>query len=294
MIPLIDTHVHFWDRRRSPRGMRWDWVEPGNDHPILGDIDAMKSLTYNADSLWAEARFAGVVGAVHVQAAIGSDDPVLETEWLTAMGESSVIPVRIVAHVDLTEADRWPDQLDRHSAFDRFVGVRDFAIEPVLAAGSLPGSLRDSLRELERRDLVLEVDCEWQNMAAAAALASDFPNLTVALEHIGFPRRRDDAYFANWSAAITELATAPNVVCKLSGLGMTDRSFTAESLARWLETCLEAFGPDRCVVGSNWPLDRVASSYDAIMRVYRDALASWPTDAQAAVLAGNASRIYRF
>lgn len=289
----IDTHVHFWDFRTPPDGMRWDWVEPGGDHPVLGNIDAMKSVTYDIHGLWAEARFANVSGAVHVQAAIGSRDPVLETTWLTAMAAEAPIPMRIVAHADLTGAS-WPEQLERHAASPLFVGVRDFAIEPVLADGSIPAELHRSLDALAESGLVLDLDCEWPNMPAALSLAREHPALTIVLEHIGFPRRRDDDYFASWAQGIRALASAPNVTCKLSGLGMTDRDFTADSLERWLDTCLSAFGPGRCIVGSNWPLDRVASSYDAIMGVYRDAIAGLSGPEQERILSGNAARIYRF
>jgi hypothetical protein len=62
------------------------------------------------------------------------------------------------------------------------------------------------------------------------------------------------------------------VHCKISGLGMTDPRFTRESLRRWVQTCVEVFGPDRCVLGSNWPVDRLFSSYDVIVDLYRDYL----------------------
>ena len=110
-------------------------------------------------------------------------------------------------------------------------------------------------------------------MAAARDLARRHPELQVVLQHIGFPRSRDDEYFANWSAGMRTLAEAPNVTCKISGVAMTDPRFTPASLQRWIDTSLEVFGPDRCVLGSNWPVDRICSSYDVIMDIYRDRLA---------------------
>jgi predicted TIM-barrel fold metal-dependent hydrolase len=140
---------------------------------------------------------------------------------------------------------------------------------------------------------MFDLDCEWQNMGEAIALANRHPELQVVLEHIGFPRSRDDEYFGNWQRSMRELASAGNVTCKISGLAMTDPNFTKDSLRRWVEGCVEAFGPDRCVLGSNWPVDRLYSSYDAIMDLYREYLGSLSESEQAKVLSENANRIYR-
>ncbi|MDZ4045886.1 MAG: hypothetical protein U1E32_08920, partial [Rhodoglobus sp.] len=90
--PIIDTHVHFWDMATPGLNLKWVWLEKDFVHPILGDIDAMKSVKYGIDSVFAESRFADVSGFVHVQAALGSEDPVEETRWLTRMREDAPVP----------------------------------------------------------------------------------------------------------------------------------------------------------------------------------------------------------
>lgn len=291
--PIIDTHVHFWNMRDPDPGLAWVWLAKDADHPVLGNIDAIKMLAYDIDSLWAEARFAEVRGFVHVQAAIGSDDPVTETAWLTRMREASAIPFTIVADAELGSDDAMR-QLDGHCESPYFVGIRDFRSEPMLAAGEVIPQFEQSLTVMAERNLVFDLDCEWPNMAAARDLALRHPDLTVVLQHIGFPRRRDDEYFANWVGGIRTLAEAPNVTCKISGLAMTDPRFSAASLQRWIDTPIDVFGPDRCVLGSNWPVDRLFSSYDVIMDIYRARLADLlsPED-QRKVLSENAAGIYR-
>ena len=121
---IIDTHVHFWNMRDPEPGLRWSWLERDVDHAVLGNIDAIKMLKYDIGSLWAEARFADVAGFVHVQAAIDSDDPVRETQWLTRMREDSPVPFTIVAHVDLGSPVSVA-QLEGHLASPYVVGVRD-------------------------------------------------------------------------------------------------------------------------------------------------------------------------
>lgn len=290
--PIIDTHVHFWDMVTPDLGLKWVWLEKEFVHPILGDIDAMKSVKYGIDSVVAESRFADVSAFVHVQAAIGSEDTVDETRWLTRMRETAPVPFTIVAHADLgTEDGR--AQLDGHGESPYFVGVRDFASEPMLASGEINPVYEENLVELTRRGIMFDLDCEWMNMGQAAALAARHPNLQIVLEHIGFPRARDDEYFTSWRAALTELAQAPNVTCKISGVAMTDPHFTRESLRRWVESCVEVFGPDRCVLGSNWPVDRLYSSYDVIMDLYREYVSSLSESEQAKIFSLNAARIYK-
>lgn len=291
-LPIIDTHVHFWDLRNPRENLDWVWLPAGLDHPILGNIDNIKSLRYDIEGVWAEARFADVESFVHVQAAIGSKDPVEETRWLEEMRADAPVAFSIVGHVDLTTEDAIR-QLDGHQeASPVFAGVRDFAVEPALAAGDLD-VLDAGLRELVKRDLVLDMDCEWHNMSTGLAVAERHPDLKIVLEHIGFPRSRDDAYFDSWSREIKKLAQAPNVTCKVSGLAMTDPRFTRESLRPWVMTCVEAFGPDRIVLGSNWPIDRLYSSYDVIMDLYREYVGGYTVDEQAKMLAGNARSLYR-
>jgi len=84
------------------------------------------------------------------------------------------------------------------------------------------------------------------------------------------------------------------VMCKISGLGMTDPRFTAKSLQPWLEVCLDAFGPDRLVIGSNWPIDRLYSSYDAIIGLYREFFSQLSIDDQEKIFNLNTKKVYRF
>lgn len=126
--PIIDTHVHFSDFGQTEYDLKWVWLEPDFIHPILGDIGGIKARKYTIDELWGEARFADVSGFVHVQAAIGSADPVEETRWLTAMRKDAPAPFTIVGHADLGTADGIP-QLEGHLESPYFVGIRDFMSE---------------------------------------------------------------------------------------------------------------------------------------------------------------------
>ncbi len=283
--------MHLWDQKHSE--LKWVWLEKDAIHPILGNIDAIKSIAFTLNDLWAEARFSNIEGFVHIQAAIGSPDPVTETRWLDEMAKTGPAPMRIVGDCALN-GEQAISQLEAHQESPLFVGVRDFNAEVIFAANEILPNYENSLQYLTKKELVFDLDCEWQNMPRAFELAQRHPELLIVLEHIGFPRKRDDEYFANWSKAVQNLAKAPNVTMKLSGIGMTDPRFTKESLRKWAEVSLEAFGPNRCVLGSNWPVDRLFSSYDVIVGFMRDYISSLSAAEQELICRTNAKKLYRF
>jgi predicted TIM-barrel fold metal-dependent hydrolase len=286
-MELIDTHVHFWDQRL----LSYPWLQAGVPHPILGDIDAIKSPLYDAGALLAETRFAGLRGAVHVEADAKASDPFAEPSWVRGMAARSPLPVSQVVHADLCSPGSAGDVAAFGAAAD-VVGIRDFGVVGYLRDPASAPAFAANLDAMARAGLILDLDCAWEDMPLAYELALAHPELRIVLEHIGYPRRRDDAYFTSWAPAIRRLAAAPNVHCKLSGLGMTDRGWTIGSLRRWVATCIEAFGPGRCLFGSNWPVDRIASSYDALTDAFAELIADLPFAGQRAILVGNAQALY--
>ncbi len=289
--PIIDTHIHLWDQKHPE--LKWVWLEKDAVHPILGNIDAIKSVAFTLNDLWAEARFSNIEGFVHIQAAIGSPNSVTETRWLDEMAKTGPAPMRIVGDCALN-GENATSQLEEHQESPLFVGVRDFNAEVMFAAKEILPNYEKSLIYLTKKNLIFDLDCEWQNIPQALQLAQRHPELQIVLEHIGFPRRRDDEYFDNWSKAVHNLAKAPNVTMKLSGIGMTDPRFTRDSLRKWAEVSIEAFSPQRCVLGSNWPVDRLFSSYDVIINFMRDYISVLTTHEQELICKTNAKRLYRF
>jgi predicted TIM-barrel fold metal-dependent hydrolase len=95
-----------------------------------------------------------------------------------------------------------------------------------------------------KSDRGLDIDREHPNMPPARAMADRHADLTIVLEHVGFPRPRDDECFRAWRQGLADLERAEHVVCKISGVAMTDPLFTKESLAPWVQCCLAKFGPE--------------------------------------------------
>ena len=286
-LPFVDTHVHFYDLRR--KDLVYAWLQPDFVHPLLGDINGIKTLVFSADAYLAETRFANVSKAVHVQAAIGAKDPVAETVWLEEMAQRTGCPNGIVASADLSDPGVG-ETLERHvAASSRVSGVRDFAEGDYLVS---PEWLR-GYALLERYGLLCDLDCPWENMSKARDVARSHPNTTMVLEHAGYPRSRSDEYFREWRTGLAALAEAENTWCKISGLGMFDHQWSLESLRPWVMACIDTFGVERCFFGTNWPVDRLFSSYDPVVNAYEEIISDFSLEEREALFFRNATKVYR-
>jgi predicted TIM-barrel fold metal-dependent hydrolase len=289
MIDFIDTHVHFIDQKDPD--LRFSWLEPDFVHPRLGDIDDMKHLTWKPEGLKAEARFTGLTKVVNVQSALDVDDPVAETAFLQAAADRTGWPNGIVAYVDLA-ADDAAQQLDRHMAYANLRGIRDFGR---LADGDFfaDAAWRRGAALLAERDLVLDIDVQAVDMAKARSAADALGDVTFILEHAAVPMERTDAFFATWSAALDLLAGAPNTYIKVSGLGMGDPEWTVDSLRPWVQRCFDVFGIERCLFGTNWPVDRLYSGYRDVVEAYESLTSDLSDGERRRFFVGTAEELYR-
>jgi predicted TIM-barrel fold metal-dependent hydrolase len=288
-LPFVDTHVHFHDLREPSLVYAWLRPEDPSDDPDgLGAYGAIKAERYHADDFLAETRFANVEAVVHVQAAIGTPDPAEETRWLQAFADRLGVPQGIVASCDLGAPDA-AEVLARHAGYANLRGIRDLRYDGYLTDEAW---LR-GLPLLAERGLVWCDDPLVGQMAIAAEVARRHPELTLCVDHAGYPRGRDDASFREWRAGMAALAAVPSTVVKISGLGMADHRWTVASLRPWVETCLELWGTERAFFGTNWPVDRLFSSYGDVVDAYAELVADLPDAEQAALFSGNARRVFR-
>jgi predicted TIM-barrel fold metal-dependent hydrolase len=286
-LPFTDTHVHFHDF--SEPALRWDWLLPGAaPDPDLGDYSAIQTRRFIPDDFLGETRFHQVERVVHVQAAIGTLDPVEETRWLQSHADRVDVPHGIVASADLAHPDV-ERLLERHAEFANLRGIRDLRYDDYAADEAW---LR-GVALLESRGLVLCDDPLLEHMPLLAAVADRFSELSICVDHAGFPRRRDDEYFHEWRSRMQHLADRENTVVKVSGLAMVDHAWTVDSLRPWVAACLELWGPRRVIFGTNWPVDRLFSSYGDVVDAYATLIAEFSDAEQQALFAGNAERVFR-
>jgi predicted TIM-barrel fold metal-dependent hydrolase len=294
-IPFVDAHHHLWELGR----FRYDWltevvrpdgsIGPALDNtPVLGDYRMIRQ-DWPVERLLKEFYGSNVIGSVHIEAAYSGPDPVEETAWLDAVADASGFPTALVAYVDVTAPDA-DALLDRHLAASRRVrGIRPRGHPTDWQTPAF----RDAMDALARRGLSYELTVPDAILAGRDA-ARAFPETRMVLGHAGNPMARTREYFSQWQADLQQLAQEPNVTCKVSGLGMIDHAWTIDSITPWVLACIEAFGPDRIMFGTNWPVDVVFSSYLRQVDAYRwiIARAGFSLEEQHAMLHRNAQRIY--
>ena len=286
-LDFVDTHVHFWDLNHPD--LHYDWLMPDGVDPALGErLDELKGTTYLVDNYIAETRPANVTKAIHVQAAIGTADPVNETKWLQSAADRTGFPQAIVAYSNLKHPDV-AQQLERHCQYANTRGIRDFSEGDFL----VDPEFHRGYALLQEFDLVASLSVTWEQMTKTCHLARRFGGVPLVIDHCGEPEARDDQYFRNWQQGMRKLAQVENVVCKISGLGMRDNEWTVDSIRPWVLACIEIFGPDRCVFGTNWPVDKLYSTYEVLIDAYTELLGEFSDSEQVAMFSKNAETLYR-
>jgi predicted TIM-barrel fold metal-dependent hydrolase len=284
--PFVDAHHHLWDLEQH----RYDWLT-GDGWPeeteVIGDYAAIRR-TYLAPDLLRHAAGSGLTKTVHIQADLSEDDPVAETRWLQQTADETGIPTAIVAYVNV--ADRNVDEaLAAHLAYANVRGIRSTPddVRPREAV------FRSGVAAVGRAGLSYDLRATPENAGDCASLADALPDVSFIVGHTGEPLSRTDEHRHVWRAGMRLLAERPNVSVKISGLGMRDHSWTIDSMRPWVLDTIDIFGPDRCLFGTNWPVDAMYGSYGALVAAYRTLIAPFSATERQAMLSANAERLYR-
>ena len=244
---------------------------------------------FDVDTYRAEAAGWNVEKFVNVAAATGghSIEETIELDAQRSMPRGG--PDAIIGGLPPTDTVAEAiELLDRQMTASRFRGVRPM--------GAIEGPLPDAgvLRALQERNLLFELMTHPDQLQEAAAQLAGFDDLTVVVEHTGWPRSSSDEERALWRAGIDALAgLGDNVVCKLSGLAMPFGSMGVDAFAPWLEYAIEAFGVDRCMFASNFPVDSMYGTFDELYDTFSAVTAGLDDESRSKLFAGNAERVYR-
>ncbi|MYE54770.1 MAG: amidohydrolase family protein [Chloroflexi bacterium] len=286
-LEFVDSHVHFYDMQH-PELFYGHW-QPDVDPPLIGkQMRKLGERNFLAEDFIETTRASNVTKAVHVQAAIGSKDPVKETEWLEEAAERTGFPHAIVAYADLRDPNV-ESVLERHCEFPLMRGIRDFSYGDFLVAGDF----HRGYALLEKYDLHASIAAQCQDMEKLAALASKFPDTVIVIDHAGNPAERTPEYFELWKRGLATAATAENIIIKISGLGMGDHKWTVESIRPWVLGCIEAFGVARSIFATNWPVDSLFSDYDTLIDAYTEIVADFSEGEKRDMFARNTEALYR-
>jgi len=272
----MDSHHHLWHYTPEEYG----WID-----------GTMKLLRRNflLNDLKQVLREANVDGAVAVQARQSEE----ETRWLLELAQSEDSSIRGVVGWLPIAADHFPAMLEKYQTVERLCGLRHVVqAEP---SGFLEGTaFNRGIRTMKDSGLVYDILIYAPQLAEAIHFVDRHPEQSFVVDHMAKPDIRGNG-FAAWDKGFRALAERENVSCKLSGM-VTEADWTAwsaDTLRPYFETALEAFGPKRLMMGSDWPVMLVASDYAQWWRTVEGWIAGLTEDEQAEILGGTANRVYR-
>jgi L-fuconolactonase len=275
MTALLDAHLHFWD----PAARHHDWLAA---YPPLQRKFGPEDLDPDGYDL---------TGVVFVQADCRDDEALDEMRWVADLARDHPVIRGIVAYAPL----------HRGRAAERYLAA--LAAEPLVAGVRwlLQGRPREEitgaalirgLRLLTEWDLTFDLCAAHDQLAAVSHLVQECPRTTFVLDHLGKPPVRR-GQLDPWREDLAKLASFPNVTCKLSGLATEAApGWSAADVRPYLEHALAVFGPERCMIGSDWPVVTLAATAGQWFDVVLDVTAALPARQRAAVLSGTAMATY--
>ena len=272
----IDAHQHFWIYRAEA----YDWIDESMI-PLRRD--------FLPGDLKPELHMAGFQGSIAVQARQSME----ETRWLLELADGDPSIMGVVGWVDLRSPDV-QSQLEAFSRNSKLVGVRHIVQSEPDDQFMLREDFLRGISLLERFDLTYDILIYPRHLAVAAEFVKKFPRQRFVLDHLAKPYIKTGES-KPWAAEIRKLAEFPNVFCKLSGL-VTEadwKNWKAEQITPYIDTAFEAFGPERLMIGSDWPVCLVASTYGRVMDIVKIYLAQYSSEIQEGVLGGNAQRFWK-
>jgi L-fuconolactonase len=271
----IDSHQHFW--KYTPA--EYPWMKP--EWPIRRD--------FLPPDLAPLLKAAGLDGCVAVQA----QQTVAEARWLLSLADAHPIIKGVVGWVDL-QSDRVEEQLAELARHPRFVGVRHVVQDEPDDNFMLRPAFQRGIGKLRQFNLAYDLLVFPKQLPAAIQLVANFPEQRFVLDHIAKPPIAAGA-LSPWREQIRELAAAPNVWCKVSGM-VTEAKWVgwrAEDFRPYLDVVFAAFGVERLMFGTDWPVATLAGTYEQVHGLAADYTRAMTAEARAKFFGGNAVEFYR-
>ncbi|MEV6769266.1 amidohydrolase family protein [Nocardia sp. NPDC051030] len=276
----VDAHVHVWTIGGGEYRVEYDWLTETSD---------VLYRTYTLND--AETEFAehGIDAAVLVQAS----DSLAENQALLAAAAAAKRPTAVVGWLPLHRPALTTAALPELLARPEFVGVRHMIHRDPDPEWLMRTEVSESLSQLASAGLVFEAVAERPDLLAQVpVIARAHPELTVVLDHLGKPPIAS-AHWQPWADLLAAAAAEPNIVAKISGLAtVSGEEISASSWQPYVDHALAVFGPNRLMLGGDWPFTLTAASYDTVWRTTLETLAALTAGERALILGEVADRTY--
>jgi L-fuconolactonase len=276
---IVDAHVHLWDLDQNPQ-------------PWIGAEHASIARNFVAHHLEPLLERNGVDCVVVVQGAC--DD--VDTDYLLEQADRHDWIAAVTAWVDLLDPPRAAARLDELSAHPKFRGIRHLIHDEEDDHWIVRDAVLESLALLDRRGVVLELPVVYpRHFDDVVVLAERFPGLRIVVDHLGKPPtgRRE---MVDWERMLRATAAHENVHAKLSGLNTTttNEGWGPADLRPAFEVAVDAFGAERLLAGSDWPVALLNGDYDRVWQATESLAHELGPRSAAAILGGNAAELYAF
>ncbi|MFE4836302.1 amidohydrolase family protein [Arthrobacter sp. NPDC056691] len=290
---IIDAHHHLCDFSRS-----YPWLQgPAEPFRYHGD-DRPLRRNYLIEDYLADTTGFTLAGSVHVEN--GAADPLWEADWIQNVHDTSGVPSVQVAKASLAGPGVL-SHLERLAAVPSVRGIRDILNwhpDPRYTHISRPDLITDpgwlkGFSHLASLGLSFDLQVFPDQLDQAAQLAANHPDTSIILDHAGMPIHRDPESLRHWRTGMQKLAKQPNVVTKISALGTNDHSWTTQSIRPIILETIDAFGPHRTMFGSNFPVDSLYSSFNALYTAFDEITGTMPERERRDLFAETARRTYR-
>jgi predicted TIM-barrel fold metal-dependent hydrolase len=291
-MQIIDAHHHIWQMKNLP------WLVGEPVPRIFGEYSSIRR-DYPIEEYMADIRSSGVAKSIYVQVNWIPDQEVEETRWVQSVADQFGLPTAIISYADLTRPDV-EKTLARHRENPLFRGIRQqlhWHTNPQYRFASRPDLMNDDqwrsgFALLEKFGLVFELQIFASQMADGAKLAADFPGIIVVLEHAGMLEDRSAQGWSTWRAGMRLLAEHPNLYTKISGLGTFLHRCDRDAIRPVILETIEIFGANRCMFGSNFPIEKIWTDYATLFDITASVLDELSVAEKAAVLGETAQRVY--
>ena len=284
---FVDAHVHLWDAAANPW---YNFPQPSDEGDGFGlGLKRPFPDRYMWDDHLASTCRVQLEKWVHVTALTRPNHIEAETAWVDSIALQIGLPFVLIGSVDMSRDIREIiASLDRQAASPAFRGIR-------LLEGADYSDVRtrELLSQLSSRGLIYEVVVSTGSIASAAQALSRYPDLTVILEHAGWPLAYDEVHFRKWRDEMEEFARLPNSFCKLSGLAMVVHRNDLNISRKFYEKCIALFGSDRCMFGSNFPVDLSYDEGSGFFSVFEEIASSLREEQAEDLYFRTAERAYR-
>lgn len=271
---FLDAHQHFW--RYDPE--QYPWIPASS---TLAQDWLPRDLAILQQPL-------GLSGSIAVQAR----QSLAESDWLLGLADADERVRGVVGWVNL-QAESVEQDLARLARHPKFVGVRHVVQDEPDDRFLLRTAFLRGVQLLQKFGLTYDILIYPKQLPAAIEFVRQFPEQPLVLDHIAKPLIRD-GILSPWDQQIRQLATFPNVMCKLSGM-VTEadhQHWKPDDFRLYLDVVTEAFTPQRLMWGSDWPVCLLAANYEQVWRLVTDYVAGWSQTDREALFGGNAARFY--